>query len=63
MHIFINIGQAQMGGPKGGPKQIWGAKAPPGPLGAATACGWNPCCHDQGVIGVCIYAYHVTNQH
>ena len=30
MHIFINIGQAQMGGPK----QVWGAKAP---LGAATA--------------------------
>ena len=32
MHIFINIGQAQMGGGKGGPKQIWGgARAPPGP--------------------------------
>ena len=37
MHIFINIGQAQMGGGQGGPKQIWGAQGPPAPpLGAAT---------------------------
>ena len=38
MHIFINIGQAQMGGR--GAKQIWGGgQGPPqAPLGAATDC-------------------------
>ena len=32
MHIFINIGQAQMGGPKGGPSKFGGPGPPWPPL-------------------------------